>query len=208
VSLDRGDHWFPLGKDLPVVAVRDLFVHDRDADLVAATHGRGVFTIDIAPLRAFDAAASKRAIHLFPPEDAILWRMRSRGLTGDRGYFAKNPPYGAPIHVHCASTPEQKPVVTIHDVTGKEVAKVEGELRKGLQTLHWDARIGGKLAKPGAYSARMTEGKATQIHAFRLLRDPESIANDDDRNTDDLHHNTGTHDILEHHDCWYEATIF
>ena len=180
VSLDRGDHWFPLGKELPVVAVRDLFVHDRDADLVAATHGRGVFTIDIAPLRAFDSAASKRAIHLFPPEDAILWRMRSRGLTGDRGYFAKNPPYGAPIHVHCASMPEQKPVVTIHDVTGKEVAKVEGELRKGLQTLHWDARIGGKLAKPGAYSARMTEGKATQIHAFRLLRDPESIANDDD----------------------------
>ena len=118
------------GKNFPVVAVPDLFVHDRDADLVAATNGRGVFTIDIAPLRAFDAAASKRAIHLFPPEDAILWRMRSRGLTGDRGYFAKNPPYGAPIHVHCASTPEQKPVVSTHDVTGTQVAKDEEDRAK------------------------------------------------------------------------------
>ena len=33
----------------------------------------------------------------------------------------------------------------------------------------------------------------------QLPRNP--IANDDDGNTDDLHHNTGTHDILEHHDC-------
>jgi photosystem II stability/assembly factor-like uncharacterized protein len=180
VSLDRGDHWFPLGKDLPTCAVRDLFVHDRDADLVAATHGRGVFVVDIAPLRAFDAAASRSAMHLFPPEDAVLWRMRSRGTSGNRGFFAKNPAYGAPLHVHCKGAPEEKPVVTIHDVTGKQVARIEGEARAGLQSLHWDARADGKLAKPGAYSARMTVGKDTQIRAFRLLPDPESAATDDD----------------------------
>ena len=180
VSLDRGERWFPLGKELPTCAVRDLFVHDRDADLIAATHGRGVFVVDIAPLRALDATASKAAIHLFEPEDAILWRMRSRGLSGNRGYFAKNPPYGAPLHLHCSEAPAEKPVVTIHDVTGKQVAKIEAEARAGLQSLHWDARADGKLAKPGSYSARITVGKDTQIRAFRLLPDPDSQSTEDD----------------------------
>ena len=119
-------------------------------------------------------------MHLFPPEDAVLWRMRSRGTSGNRGFFAKNPAYGAPLHVHCKGAPEEKPVVTIHDVTGKQVARIEGEARAGLQSLQWDARADGKLAKPGAYSARMTVGKDTQIRAFRLLPDPESAATDDD----------------------------
>lgn len=180
VSLDRGDHWHPMGKNLPTTAVRDLFVHDRDSDLIAATHGRGVFTVDIAPLRAFDSNAAASEGHLFPPEDAILWRMTSRGLSGNRGFRAPNPGYGAALYVYFPSAPEQKPKVTIHDVTGKEIAAVEGEARRGLQALRWDARVDNRLAASGTYSARMTVGKATQIHPFRLLDDPVKTATDGD----------------------------
>ncbi len=172
VSLDRGEHWHTMGKDLPTVAVRDLFVHDRDGDLIAATHGRGVFTVDIAPLRAFDAAAAAAEGHLFPPEDAILWRMTSRSLSGNRGFRAPNPGYGVALYVYFASPPEPAPKVTIHDVTGKEIAAVEGAARSGLQVLRWDARISNRLAKPGDYSARLVVGKNTQVEAFRLHPDP------------------------------------
>ncbi len=49
VSVDRGDHWQPLQLNLPTVAVNDLVVHG--ADLVAATWGRGLWTLDnVTPL--------------------------------------------------------------------------------------------------------------------------------------------------------------
>src|SRR5437773_5906723 len=53
VSIDGGGSWAEFkGSDFPAVAVRDLVVHQRDNDLVIATHGRGIWIIDdISPLR-------------------------------------------------------------------------------------------------------------------------------------------------------------
>lgn len=179
VSLDRGETWLALSNQLPVCAVRDLFVHDRDGDLIAATHGRGVFVLDVAPLRELDGGVAKETAHLFQPEDAILWRMTSRGLSGNRGFRAENPRYGTPFYVWFEEAPESAPVVTVHDVTGKEIAKVTGEARAGVQTLHWDARVGNRLARPGTYSARLNVGETKQSRAFRLLPDPETSASNE-----------------------------
>jgi hypothetical protein len=170
VSLDRGDHWFPLGKNLPTVAVRDLFIQDRDSDLVAATHGRGVWVVDIEPLRQWQAEFTAEAVHLFAPKDAILWQMTSRGLQGARDYRAPNPPYGTTIYLHCRPAPAEAPVVTIHDVTGAQIAELTGRTEPGLQALQWDARAGNRLAGPGAYSARLKGSK--QLQVFRLHPDP------------------------------------
>lgn len=172
VSLDRGDHWEAVGRGLPTVAVRDLFVHDRDGDLIAATHGRGVFVLDIAPLRQFDATVAAAKAHLFQPEDGILWRMTSRGLAGHREWRAENPPYGVPIHVWIGEDTADAPKVVIRDVTGKQVAEIAGKQGRGLQTLHWDARSGQRLAAPGTYAACLRTGEQEQKRAFRLHPDP------------------------------------
>jgi photosystem II stability/assembly factor-like uncharacterized protein len=50
-SLDRGLHWQRMHNGLPPVSVRDLIIHQRDRELVIATHGRGLYVIDIAPLQ-------------------------------------------------------------------------------------------------------------------------------------------------------------
>jgi photosystem II stability/assembly factor-like uncharacterized protein len=183
VSLDRGDHWQTFGKDLPIVAVRDLFVQDRDADLVAATHGRGAWVCDIAPLREFSRAVADEDVHLFRPEDAILWRMTSRGLGGSRDYRAPNPPYGATIYLYLKDVPEKPPAVTIHDVTGQEVGRLDSRAKKGLQALQWDARIGNRLAEPGSYSARVQYGGRQQAQAFALYPDPKTTADAGAANT-------------------------
>jgi hypothetical protein len=36
---------------LPTVPVHDLKIHPRDAELVAGTHGRSIWIVDIAPLQ-------------------------------------------------------------------------------------------------------------------------------------------------------------
>lgn len=52
VSLDGGERWESLCQRLPTTPVVDLAVHGRDGKLVIATHGRGVFLLDITPIRA------------------------------------------------------------------------------------------------------------------------------------------------------------
>jgi photosystem II stability/assembly factor-like uncharacterized protein len=89
VSLDDGGRWQPLQQNLPRTSVRDLQVHG--ADLVIATHGRGLWIMDdIAPLRALadDAGGGTR---LLPPAAAI--RVRPTGFTGSP--MQKDEPMGA-----------------------------------------------------------------------------------------------------------------
>ncbi len=176
VSFDRGDRWFRLGKDLPTVAVRDLFVQDRDSDLVAATHGRGVFVLDIEALRQVTSSVAKKPAHLFAVEPAILWRLTSRGLQGNKEFQAKNPPFGATFHVWLAETPKDKPVLHIHDVTGEKIAEVDGQATAGLQPIVWDARVGRGLARAGVYSVRWPGQKDIEPRIFHLLPDPAAAA--------------------------------
>jgi photosystem II stability/assembly factor-like uncharacterized protein len=48
VSTNGGQKWDVLGGNLPSVNVMDFVVHPRDHVLVAATHGRGVWVIDVS----------------------------------------------------------------------------------------------------------------------------------------------------------------
>ncbi len=48
VTTDGGKTWNVLGGNLPSTFVADLIVHPRDSILVIATHGRGMWAIDVA----------------------------------------------------------------------------------------------------------------------------------------------------------------
>jgi hypothetical protein len=50
ISTDRGASWQVLGSGLPSTFVHDLKLHPRENILVAATHGRGMFKIDLNEL--------------------------------------------------------------------------------------------------------------------------------------------------------------
>ena len=47
VSLDGGKQWHSLSKSIPTCAVHDLVIQERELDLVAGTHGRSAFVLDI-----------------------------------------------------------------------------------------------------------------------------------------------------------------
>ena len=46
-STNRGKSWQILGKNLPACSVADLVIQERENDLIVATHGRGVFKLDM-----------------------------------------------------------------------------------------------------------------------------------------------------------------
>ena len=47
ISKDGGIKWIPLNNNLPgSVSVQDLFVHPRTHQIVIATYGRGIYSMD------------------------------------------------------------------------------------------------------------------------------------------------------------------
>jgi photosystem II stability/assembly factor-like uncharacterized protein len=101
-SLDAGKKWLQLKGGLPVVAVRDAVVQQRDSDLVLATFGRSFYVLDdITPLRNVNRETLQQEAALFPVRDSLLYIQsariggRNQGFLGETFYSAPNPPYGA-----------------------------------------------------------------------------------------------------------------
>jgi photosystem II stability/assembly factor-like uncharacterized protein len=105
-SLDRGATWTKFMTGLPTVPVYDLKVHPRDNELIAATHGRSFWVVDITPLqqmtRSAIASITTDAPYLFTPKPAIQYTSRPAigGVTNNYGhqlYTIPSPQYGAEI---------------------------------------------------------------------------------------------------------------
>ena len=59
VSTDGAASWQVLGGGLPSTYVHDLVVHPRDDIAIIATHGRGMYALDLAPLRKAESSAKE-----------------------------------------------------------------------------------------------------------------------------------------------------
>jgi len=92
-----GNSWTQLKGGLPTIAFRDITIHRRENDLVAASFGRGFYILDdITPLRNFNSAAATAEATLYPIKDTYWYKQSNRvGSQGDAEYIAKNPPFGA-----------------------------------------------------------------------------------------------------------------
>ncbi|MGH8427066.1 MAG: WD40/YVTN/BNR-like repeat-containing protein [Gammaproteobacteria bacterium] len=124
VSFDDGANWQSLQLGLPTVSVHDLDVHG--ADLVAATHGRGVWILDdIEPLREASATLAASAVHLYRPEPAV--RLRPSEYHGESRPIevphAFNPPTGAIIDYYLKETPRTPISLSIYDAGGTLVRR-------------------------------------------------------------------------------------
>jgi photosystem II stability/assembly factor-like uncharacterized protein len=180
VSIDAGEHWQPLRKGLPTVPVHDLVLHPRDRELVIATHGRGMYILDVAPLEEFTPAVRAQTAHLFEIKPATVYEERfTRDLSGGKMYAAPNPPFGAGIW-YWLKEPSSQPVrVTISDPLGRGIAEIAGDKSAGLHRAQWNLRggagvdfRGAKLAPPGDYVVRLHVGDK-MIAARKLRIEPE-----------------------------------
>ncbi len=145
-SVDGGRAWRGFGNGLPPNAlVHDLLIHPRENDLVVATHGRGLFVVDITPLQGMDDKFFAEDLSLFEVEPRIQWTPRRRkleGSDGDRKFSAPNEPAGLVINYHLRSAVKEKDkvIIRITDLAGEEMAAIEGKGTAGLQSALWDMR--------------------------------------------------------------------
>ena len=97
-SLDRGGSWTKINNNLPTVAVLEFAQHPTAGELVAATHGRSLWILDVTALRQMTADDLKAKAFLFRPNDVVRWRSEpSHGVSygaGSRRFVGENPPRG------------------------------------------------------------------------------------------------------------------
>lgn len=66
VSVNRGKQFMSMNNGLPAVAVHDLVIHPRDAELVVGTHGRSIFICDVGALQKLNNETMQQSTYIFP----------------------------------------------------------------------------------------------------------------------------------------------
>jgi len=145
MSPDRGGRWHRLTSGLPTVPIHEIIFHPRENDMIVATHGRSIWILDDAtPIQQF-AEAQKSAAHLFDMRQAMQFNpSNDRGFLADKGFWGKNPTYGAPISYYLASAANGV-TLRIRDAQGTVVRELSGEATRhaqaaGINRVYWDLR--------------------------------------------------------------------
>jgi photosystem II stability/assembly factor-like uncharacterized protein len=145
-SRDAGATWSSLLLNMPTVAVHDLLIHPRDNDLIAGTHGRGIWILDdISSLRkATDDVVKQDAAVFEPGRPGTRWLSIQRGGYGRGDLFFKgeNPPEGALIDFYVKAKPAAPATLEISDpVGGAKTIYILDTLEPGISRVAWDFRF-------------------------------------------------------------------
>ncbi|HMB68852.1 MAG TPA: FlgD immunoglobulin-like domain containing protein, partial [bacterium] len=153
VTNDLGGSWELLGAGLPLSVVVDLELHDGTRTLVAGTHGRSAWTLDLQDAVDAPAVAGAPAAVSGPQLAAP----------------APNPARGA-VALAFTLPAAGNAKLTVHDVAGRRIATVwDGAAPAGRTQARWDGRDeSGAPVAAGAYFARLEAGG--EVRTEKIVR--------------------------------------
>ena len=202
ISVDAGKNWAQFKENFPPVPVYDVQIHERDADAIIATHGRGIYIIDdITPLRALNAETLAKDVAMLPSRPSKLnipaFDVRAEG---DDAYISGAVEDVASISYYLKKRHmigESK--VEIYDEAGTLLATIPAGKRRGINRVDWPMRMKapkmpagsaiifsggafyGPRASEGKYTVKLIKGKETYTSTLELTPDPRAIYTAEDR---------------------------
>lgn len=198
VSLNGGQEWKRFMTGLPTVRIDDIVVHPRDNDLIAGTHGRGIYIVDdITPLQQLSDKVLQTEAHLFDLRAGTQWLTDvtlSRVMGGARHFRGANPLPGTAISYFLKSAATEDVKITVSDIHGKVVRNLNGSKDGGINRVQWDLRgdppprppdappgfgrgrggfgaLQGPAVEPGIYRMKVTIGSKELATTVRVLED-------------------------------------
>lgn len=183
ISLDRGRSWTKFNNNLPTVAVHEFAQHPTSGEIVAGTHGRSLWILDVSILRQMTEENLAEKVFLFTPNTVYYWqRLPGRG-TGNRKFVGENPSSEAHIYYSINKKP-QKISLKITTLTGEVVRELESDREIGLHRVTWNMRREtseerrgryrrAPRVEPGEYLVVLTTDNQTLNQLLRVERDPE-----------------------------------
>jgi photosystem II stability/assembly factor-like uncharacterized protein len=179
VSTNYGESWSMLSNNLPTVPVHDLALQARDRELVAGTHGRSAWVLDVAPLEALASEKkdlAKQALYLFEPKPVAFkksWRSRpSRWYQ--KGSEEKPLPVYFWVAPQALSRGEATARLTVLDANQQPLLRTEIPVQAGINRWDWNKQVDATLALAAekfanrAASAPLNKSKTPYAEARRL----------------------------------------
>lgn len=109
VSFDDGASWNPLNLNMPISPIRDLQIHDREKDLVVATHGLSFWILDdVTPLHQIKDGMTLADQYLFKPRHAYRMEGGDGGRRGTPLDEGKNAANGVLVNYYLKETPKEE----------------------------------------------------------------------------------------------------
>ena len=178
-SLDRGGSWRRFMESLPATPVHDLRIHPRDRELIAGTHGRSIWIVDIAPLQDLTANVLADGAAVFEPAPAFQFGEEARGGESYGQAWFQRPTPGASGRISyyigdevaealaaeeeggeeggagpAGASRGPRVEITISDAQGEVVSTLSGPAGEGLHTVTWNLRGAAPGAEPLSPSER------------------------------------------------------
>lgn len=173
-SLDAGKSWSRLRGSFPTVAIHDLKVHPVMKDLVVGTHGRSIWTIDIAALEGMTQGIPKSNALLGTSPAIQMPFISGDPLEGELFFRSQNNQPRARIYYYLADDIKDDSTVslTLKTPEGAEMSLASGgdlSLKKGLNRYDWNPRISGLMAPAGKYEVTLRIGKEKYTTSLEVL---------------------------------------
>ncbi|MDZ7336646.1 MAG: hypothetical protein ONB33_12950 [candidate division KSB1 bacterium] len=167
VSIDAGNSWQVLAKNFPTTFVHDLVIHPREDILIAATHGRGVWAMDVRYIQAITDSMLISGAFLYdipaiklPPltrEGKPRWSTEAKF-----GYFLAS---------------DQPIKLSVIDPSQQSIKEFAASDKKGLHFIRWDlkttdpkdAKSEPKLIAPGKYKLRLSTSRGSWEKEFDVV---------------------------------------
>ncbi len=187
ISIDGGLQWAQFTGNFPPVAVHDLAIHPREADLIIGTHGRGIYIIDdITLLRKIRQPVLREKVHLFEPAPVVIrttggdyreiqsgeWTGTNPQEVGKICYYLNRRHLFGDLKVE------------IYDSEGKLVKELPGGKQRGVNIVYWYPRLKppkvpaarqlagyalrGPLTPEGTYQVKLIKGKEVLTNEIKI----------------------------------------
>lgn len=176
ISVDRGKNWSYLGNNMPGAAIADLEIHEPSGDLIAGTHGRGIYKINLNPIHAFvNQQFSLDKDYLFEPKDKQLpWFQSASNYPDFRTFEKKDIVFWLK---------DAKPVtLSILNKDNKKIWTINLQGQKGFNQYRWDMIVSRqtsdlpyftqyeKYLKAGTYQLTLSDGKLELSQPFIAIK--------------------------------------
>ncbi len=175
VTFDRGQSWSLLGDKLPYVSVADLAIQERENDLVIATHGRGIYYVNLDPIHQVFAAnrLDEKQTLLLPVPSISAPRYRDTHKDIDQASLSKLPISFLMAEAgvaHFVIRNKSDRIVWEYDFAGK----------KGLNQFRWDLVVDSSTSdlpyfihyqsylRKGKYTLELIDVNTVQKQTFEL----------------------------------------
>ncbi|MGA9341353.1 MAG: hypothetical protein WBV61_03350 [Rhodanobacteraceae bacterium] len=154
VSLDRGTSWQGLQSNLPNVPVHDLAVHPRERELIAATHGRSAWIVDVLPVQELTPSVRDEGVKLFPVEDV----QSDRDWHSRPSLWFDETPYLPKLEGTYWAKADGAATLTVLDKDKHPLREIKLGAKRGVNSYDWNLLVDKDLAL-AAERAVLAKGK-------------------------------------------------